>query len=74
MAGRYSTVSDTQRVELWRRYRAGETVRTIAQALAQQPSNLYRVLEATGRTRGRWDSAGERAMCLQAYRLAGVAA
>ena len=48
MAGRYSTVSDTQRVELWRRYRAGETVRTIAQALAQRPTNLYRVLEATG--------------------------
>src|SRR6202167_1625697 len=48
MAGRYSTVSDTQRVELWRRYRAGETVRSIAQALAQRPTNLYRVLEATG--------------------------
>src|SRR5450631_3465665 len=39
MAGRYSTVSGTQRVELWRRYRAGETVRTIAHALAQRATN-----------------------------------
>jgi len=48
MAGRYSTVSGTQRVELWRRYKAGETVLRIAHALAQRPTNLYRVLEATG--------------------------
>ncbi len=47
--GRHSRVSDAQRVELWRRYRAGETVRCIAQALGQRsPSNIYRALEATG--------------------------
>jgi hypothetical protein len=48
MAGRYSTVSDAQRLELWRRYKAGETILGIAHALGQRPTNLYRVLEATG--------------------------
>jgi IS30 family transposase len=47
--GRRSRVSDAQRVELWRRYRAGETVLGIAKALGQhRTSNIYRVLEATG--------------------------
>jgi IS30 family transposase len=47
--GRHSRVSDAQRVELWRRYRAGETVLGIATALGQRStSNVYRVLEATG--------------------------
>jgi IS30 family transposase len=46
--GRYSTVSAPQRVELWRRYKAGETVLGIANALGQRPTNLYRVLEVTG--------------------------
>jgi IS30 family transposase len=47
--GRHSRVSDAQRVELWRRYRAGETVHSIAKALCQRSSsNIYRVLEATG--------------------------
>jgi hypothetical protein len=47
--GRPSRVSDAQRVELWRRYRAGETVLCIAQALGQRStSNIYRALEATG--------------------------
>src|ERR1700758_2202974 len=46
--GRYSTVTDPQREELWRRYKAGETVRGIAYALGQRPTNLYRVLQATG--------------------------
>src|SRR5579862_2224219 len=47
--GRRSRVSDAQRVELWRRYRAGETVLSIAQALGQRStSNIYRALEATG--------------------------
>jgi IS30 family transposase len=46
--GRYSMVSDPQRVELWRRYKAGETVLGIANALGQRTTNLYRVLEATG--------------------------
>ena len=47
--GRHSRVSDAQRVELWRRYRAGETVLCIAQALGERStSNIYRALEATG--------------------------
>jgi IS30 family transposase len=47
--GRRSRVSDAQRVELWRRYRAGETVLSIAKALGQhRTSNIYRVLVATG--------------------------
>jgi IS30 family transposase len=46
--GRYSTVTDPQRGELWRRYKAGETVLGIAYALGQRPTNLYRVLQATG--------------------------
>jgi IS30 family transposase len=47
--GRHSRVTDAQRVELWRRYRAGETVFSIADALGQRStSNIYRVLEATG--------------------------
>jgi hypothetical protein len=41
--GRHSTVTDTQREELWRRYRAGETVLGIASALGQGCGNLYRV-------------------------------
>ncbi len=47
--GRHSRVSDAQRVELWRRYRAGETVLDIANALGQSSTgNVYRVLEAYG--------------------------
>ena len=47
--GRHSRVSEAQRVELWRRYRVGETVLCIAQALGQRStSNIYRALEATG--------------------------
>jgi IS30 family transposase len=47
--GRPSRISDTQRAELWRRYRAGEPVHRIAQALGQRSSsNIYRALEATG--------------------------
>ena len=47
--GRPSRISDAQRVELWRRYRAGETVHGIAKALGQRSSsNVYRALEATG--------------------------
>jgi IS30 family transposase len=42
-------VTDAQRVELWRRYRAGETVLSIANELGQRSSsNIYRVLETTG--------------------------
>jgi len=46
--GRHSTVTDLQRNELWRRYKAGETVLGIACALGQRPGNLYRVLQAAG--------------------------
>jgi hypothetical protein len=41
--GRYSTVTSAQREELWRRYKAGETVLGIGRALGQRTSNLYRV-------------------------------
>jgi IS30 family transposase len=47
--GRPSRISDAQRVELWRRYQAGEPVHRIAKALGQRSSsNVYRALEATG--------------------------
>lgn len=46
--GRHSLVTTAQREELWRRYKAGETMLGIAQALGQGRNNLYRVLEATG--------------------------
>jgi IS30 family transposase len=46
--GRHSTVTDAQREELWRRYKAGETVLGIAGALGQRPTNLYRVLQDAG--------------------------
>jgi hypothetical protein len=46
--GRYSTVTSMQREELWRRYKAGESVLKIASALGQRTSNLYRTLQATG--------------------------
>jgi IS30 family transposase len=45
---RHSTVTDAQRLELWRRYRAGETILEIVRALDQRSSNLYRVLQAAG--------------------------
>lgn len=46
--GRPSTVTERQREELWRRYKAGETVLGIANALGQRATNLYRVLQASG--------------------------
>jgi IS30 family transposase len=46
--GRHSTVTDRQREELWRRYKAGETVLGIASALGQRSGNLYRVLQGAG--------------------------
>jgi len=46
--GRHSTVTDAQREELWRRYKAGEAVLWISRELGQRPSNLYRVLQASG--------------------------
>src|SRR5215210_7075617 len=46
--GRPSTVTSTQREELWRRYKAGETVLDICRALGQPRGNLYRVFAAAG--------------------------
>ncbi|MEX0735746.1 MAG: IS30 family transposase [Steroidobacteraceae bacterium] len=46
--GRHSLVTPAEREELWRRYKTGETMLGIAQALGQGRNNLYRVLEATG--------------------------
>src|SRR6202790_2030803 len=47
--GRHSMVTDAQRVELWRPYKAGETVLSIAHELGQRSSsNIYRVLEVSG--------------------------
>ena len=46
--GRGSTVTNAQREELWRRYKAGETVLGIGRALGQRTTNLYRVLQAAG--------------------------
>ncbi len=46
--GRHSTITAAQREELWHRYEAGETVRGIGRVIGQRPTNLYRVLEATG--------------------------
>lgn len=46
--GRHSTVTSAQREELWRRYKAGESVLWISRALRQRPTNLYRVLQASG--------------------------
>jgi IS30 family transposase len=46
--GRHSLVTTAQREELWRRYKAGESIKGIGCALGQGRNNLYRVLEATG--------------------------
>ena len=47
--GRHPMVTAAQCVELWRRYKAGETVLSIADELRRRSrSNIYRVPEATG--------------------------
>jgi len=46
--GRRSTVTSAQREELWRRYKSGESVLWISRELRQRPTNLYRVLQASG--------------------------
>jgi IS30 family transposase len=46
--GRHSTVTSAQREELWRRYKAGETILGIGRALGQRTTNLYRVLQGAG--------------------------
>lgn len=46
--GRNSTVTSAQRQELWRRYKAGVAILWISRELGQRPTNLYRMLQATG--------------------------
>ncbi len=48
MTGRHSTITDAQREEFWRRYKAGESVLGIIGALGQRRGNIHRVLEASG--------------------------
>ena len=46
--GRRAVMSSAQREELWRRYKAGETILGIGRALGQRPTTIHRVLQATG--------------------------
>lgn len=46
--GRPGTITGALRVELWRRYKGGETVLGIGRALGQRPTTIHRVLQATG--------------------------
>jgi len=46
--GRLATITEAQREELWRRYKAGETILGIGRALSQRPTNIHRVLQASG--------------------------
>ena len=46
--GRPATITDAQRKELWRLYKAGETILGIGRALGQRPTNIHRVLQASG--------------------------
>lgn len=46
--GRHSTITSAQRAEFWQRYKAGESVLGIINALGQQRANIHRVLEGTG--------------------------
>jgi IS30 family transposase len=46
--GRRAVMSSAQREELWRRYKAGETILGIGRALGQRPTTIHRLLQATG--------------------------
>ena len=46
--GRPPTITAAQRQELWRRYKAGETILGIGRALGYRRQTIHRVLEATG--------------------------
>ena len=46
--GRPATIAGAQREELWRRYKAGETILGIGRALGQRSTTIHRVLQATG--------------------------
>lgn len=40
--------TDSERAEIWRKYKAGESVLSIAQALGRQDSVMHRIIGATG--------------------------
>lgn len=46
--GRPAVIIGAQREELWRRYKAGETILGIARALDQRQTTIRRVLQVTG--------------------------
>lgn len=46
--GSGTILTGAQREELWRRYKAGETIRGIGRALGQGGTTLHRALQATG--------------------------
>lgn len=46
--GRPAIITDAQREELWRRYKAGETILGIGRAISQRQASIHRVLQATG--------------------------
>src|SRR5580704_9009560 len=46
--GRPATITAAQREELWRRYKAGESILGIGRALGYRHQTIHRVLEATG--------------------------
>src|SRR5580704_613815 len=48
MTGRPPKIKGALREELWRRYKAGETILGIGRALGQRQATIHRVLQATG--------------------------
>ena len=46
--GRRTTITEAQREELWRRYKAGESILGIGRVLCQRQTNIHRVLQASG--------------------------
>lgn len=46
--GRPGVLTGAQREELWRRYKAGETILGIGRALGQRPTTIRRVLQSSG--------------------------
>ncbi len=46
--GRPTVITGEQRQELWRRYKAGETILGIGRALGQVQTTIHRVLQASG--------------------------
>lgn len=48
MTGRPPKITGTLREELWRRYKAGETILAIGRALGERRTTIHRVLQVTG--------------------------